>query len=244
MAIEVFNRYENKYMIDDDTRTAIQRRLTEHMDTDYYNQTRDTYSICNLYYDTDDSHLIRESLSKPRYKEKLRLRSYGTPKLTSKAYAEIKKKCFGLVNKRRSAMRLSEAYDFLSAGSVALTPEMNPQVVSEIAYMLSQRPLFPKLYLAYERRAYFGIAQRDLRISFDTAIVTRRRDLRLESGIYGDLLLPRDMWLMEIKVANNMPLWLTKLLSELKVYPASFSKYGRTYMNELAGLTNDFLMIA
>ncbi|GHU93753.1 molecular chaperone [Clostridia bacterium] len=204
------------------------------MEADSYNKQRFTYPICNLYYDTDDNHLIRTSLSKPLYKEKLRLRSYGRQELTSKVYIEIKKKFRGTVNKRRSAIRLIDAYGFVESGELPeLQPCMNAQVLREIEYLLSQRELKPKVWLSYERRAFFSSGNSDLRVSFDTNILTRRGDLRLESDIYGEALLPRDTWLMEIKSASNFPLWLSRLLSEHGIFPVSFSKYGTEYAQTL-----------
>lgn len=234
MAIEVFNRHENKYLIDSDTYEKLRQRLPDYMELDEYNKRQDTYSICNIYYDTDDDYLIRTSIKKPRYREKLRLRSYGTPEAGSQVFVEIKKKVFGLGNKRRSAMRLDEAYSFLQTAELPdMRPNMNRQVLCEIQYILESNELKPKVYLSYERRAYFGEGRHDLRVSFDTAIKTRRTDLCLESGIYGENLLKPDQWIMEIKVAQSMPVWLTHLLSEYKIYPASFSKYGTEYKGTL-----------
>ncbi len=234
MAIEVFNRFENKYMIDSDTFFKLKQRLSDFMEADAYNKKYDTYSISNIYYDTEDSHLIRTSLAKPDYKEKLRLRSYGTPDADAKVYVEIKKKFCGLTNKRRSAMKLSDAYTFLANGEIPeLKPGMNPQVLREIEYILQQHRLVPSLYLAYDRRAYFGIGEHDLRVSFDRNIRSRRYDLFLEAGDYGDMLLDDGMWLMEVKSSESIPLWFARLLSEHKIYPTSFSKYGTVYTQEL-----------
>lgn len=235
MAIEVFNRYENKFLLDCATYSLIQHRLNDYMELDEYNKTHDFYTISNIYYDTKDNTLIRNSLSKPDYKEKLRLRAYGVPTLDSNVYLEIKKKCCGLVNKRRTTLRLTEAYDFISTKK---KPDyknyMNKQVINEIEYFLQIYKMEPQLYLAYDRRALFSKENRNIRITFDTNIRTRRDELKLENGDYGDLLLDSDMWLMEVKVENSIPLWLTQLLSEFKIYSRSFSKYGKEY--------NDFLM--
>ncbi len=235
MAIEIFNRYENKYQISEDVFFKLHDRLSGVMQTDDYNKKQFTYPICNIYYDSADSYLIRHSISKPIYKEKLRLRSYGTPAEGSTVYVEIKKKFRGLTNKRRSGLKLNEAYTFLSTGDLPIhRPYMNAQVLREIQYMLSGRALRPAVYLSYERRAFFGDASEDLRISFDTNILSRREDLRLESGVYGENLLPGGVWLMEIKTARAIPLWLTRLLSEYRIYPHSFSKYGAEYKASIA----------
>ncbi len=234
MAIEVFNRYENKYVVDEKTLTKLQRGLSDYMELDAYNKQHETYTISNIYYDTPDSNLIRTSLAKPRYKEKLRLRAYGVPEGDAMVYVEIKKKFSGIVNKRRSAMRLDEAYAFLQSGNMPETkPYMNSQVLKEIEYVLQQHALVPTLYLSYDRQAYFGIGQHDIRVSFDTNIQTRRTNLHLESGMFGRPLLDTGTWLMEIKVAQSIPVWLCHLLSEHKLYPTSFSKYGAEYQQTL-----------
>lgn len=136
MGIEVFNRYENKYLVDEKTYHHIYNRLLEYMELDEFNKKNEFYTISNIYYDTKDNQLIRRSLSKPKYKEKLRLRAYGVPNPDAQVYLEIKKKYCGLVNKRRTNMKLDEAYDFVSSKT---KPEikhyMNKQVINEIEYI-------------------------------------------------------------------------------------------------------------
>jgi hypothetical protein len=230
MAIEVFNRTECKYLIDNETYKNLENRLLKYMELDEYNKEHEFYTISNIYYDTPDSHLIRTSLSKPEYKEKLRVRSYGIPRAEDKVYLEIKKKVCGLVNKRRTKLKLNEAYEFVKNGvKPELKSYMNKQVLNEIEYILKLYDLEPKLYLAYDRKALFCRENRDLRITFDTNIRSRRYDLKLESGDYGESLLEKDTWLMEVKAEKTMPLWLCRLLSEFKVYKTSFSKYGKEY---------------
>jgi hypothetical protein len=231
LAIEVFNRYEIKYMMDSETCHKVQQRLVEYMELDEYNKNHPFYTICNIYYDTSDNHLIRHSLSKPKYKEKLRLRGYGVPNIEDKVYLEIKKKVNGLVNKRRTKLVLNEAYDFAATGDKpSLKTYMNKQVLNEIDYIIKLYNPIPKLYLAYDRKAFFGINNRDLRVTFDTNIRSRREDLRLEAGDHGRKLLPNDdLWLMEVKAEKTIPIWLSRLLSEFKLFKTSFSKYGTEY---------------
>jgi len=234
MAIEVFNRHEKEYIIDSGTYEKLKLRLSDYMEPDEYNRQQETYSVCNIYYDTDDSYLIRTSIKKPVYKEKLRLRSYGTPSAESQVYMEIKKKFRGLVNKRRSAMKPHEAYEFVRTAELPdMQPYMNRQVLGEVQYIIERYQLKPMSYVSYERRAYFEEGNSDLRISFDTAITTRRTDLRLESGVYGESQLKPGRWVMEIKTAQSIPVWLTRLLSEYSVYSSSYSKYGSEYKNSL-----------
>lgn len=229
MAIEVFNRYETKYMLDQTDYEELSCRITKYMEPDLFSTDGGYYSICNIYYDTETDALIRKSNDKPVYKEKLRLRAYGTPSLGDKAFVEIKKKYNGIVNKRRTTMTLAEAYDYLNKDVRPCGAGINAQVLSEIDYFKKHYKIVPKLYLSYDRRAYFGKDDRDLRITFDTNITTRRSNLRLEAGAYGQKILEPGKWLMEIKISGAAPLWLTTILSEMNIYPASFSKYGTEY---------------
>jgi SPX domain protein involved in polyphosphate accumulation len=230
MAIEVFNRHENKYLLNSDTYEILTKKLRDYMELDEYNKTHPFYTISNLYFDTHDNYLIRTSLAKPKYKEKLRLRAYGVPSLEDKVYLEIKKKVNGMVNKRRTKLVLEEAYQFVNTGEKPeIKKYMNQQVLKELEYFLKFYELSPKLYLAYDRQAYFAIENRDLRLTFDTNIRTRREDLRLEAGDHGDKLLDDGIWLMEVKAEKCIPVWLVKILSEYKLYKTSFSKYGTEY---------------
>lgn len=230
MAIEVFNRYEHKYMLDRETFLNVIKTMDRHMVIDSHNTGHEPYCIANIYFDTPDDHLIRTSLSKPVYKEKLRLRAYGVPRLDSNVYLEIKKKFKGIVNKRRTTLTLNEAYSFVNSGKAPVPQDyMNTQVMREIEYFLKIYNLSPKLYLAYDRIAYFEKDNRDLRISFDTNIRSRRTDLRLEYGDYGKKLLPDEIYLMEVKTSLAKPLWLTHMLSELDIKRKSFSKYGTEF---------------
>ncbi|WP_308635233.1 polyphosphate polymerase domain-containing protein [Paenibacillus silvisoli] len=240
MAIEVFNRYENKYLMDTKAFYNIYNRLMDNMELDAYNKKDKFYSISNLYYDTEHHSLIRTSLSKPKYREKLRIRAYGVPEEDAKVYLELKKKVFGLVNKRRTALKLSEAYDFVRTGQApAFREGMNRQVINELDYFLSRYELQPMVYLAYDRIAMFCKGNRDLRITFDTNIRSRRHDLRLEAGDYGEQLMEKGQWLMEVKAEKTIPVWLSKLLSELQMYRTSFSKYGNEYKRTIRGAIAD-----
>lgn len=239
MAIEVFNRYERKFLINDETYQRLKECLSESMEADEHSGNGKFYTICNIYYDTPDNNLIRSSVDAKedgrRYKEKLRLRSYGTVKLEDVVFLEIKKKYQKIVNKRRTKIYLGDAYEYLKTGEVPeLLPFMNRQVFHEIDYMTHRMPLVPKLFLSYDRCAMFGKDDRDFRVTFDRNITTRRYDLGLHYGAYGDKLLPEGEWLMEIKIGHAMPMFMAELLSRLQIYPVSFSKYGTEYRNYVA----------
>lgn len=229
MSINVFNRYEKKFKLNHEQYHKIIKYLDEYMVPDENSKDGGFYSICNIYYDSMDDSLIRMSIQKPIYKEKLRLRSYGVPTNNEESFIEIKKKFKGSVNKRRITLPLKEAVDYLEHNIMPESIDCNSQIFKEIEYMKNKYSLVPKVYISYDRRAYFGRGDRDFRITFDTNIQCRRYDLDLQRGAYGEKILEDGFWIMEIKVVQATPLWLTRLLSDCKVYKTSFSKYGTEY---------------
>lgn len=229
MSITVFNRYEKKFLVKEEQYNEVIKRLEEYMIPDGYSKDGGFYSISNIYYDTEDDELIRKSIERPIYKEKLRLRSYGKPGLQDEAFIEIKKKFKGNVNKRRITLPLCEAVDYLDRDIIPKSVDPESQIFKEIQFMRQRYKLIPKVYLSYDRRAYFGKEDKEFRVTFDTNIQARRTELDLTAGAYGMYLLPEGYWIMEIKVLQGMPMWLTQMLSELKIYKTSFSKYGTEY---------------
>ncbi len=240
MAIEIFNRYELKFMLSAAQKDQLIESILPYMDCDDFNAGGKPYSINNIYYDTYTDDLITASLQKPLYKEKLRVRGYGVPSLNDNVYVEIKKKYKGLVNKRRTSFELGEAYKFLETQQVQDESKIkNKQVLEELKYFLKVHPIFPRVFLGYDRFAYFSKEDKNFRITLDTNIRSRRFDLHLEDGAFGYLLLPRDKWLMEVKISNTMPIWFAEIINKLDIKHVSFSKYGTEFNNFLLNKGNE-----
>ncbi len=218
-------------MLTDADREALLSIIGTYMESDAFNKNGKPYTICNLYLDTDADELIRKSLEKPAFKEKIRLRSYGKAALTDKVFLESKKKFDGIVNKRRTNFVLQDAYRYFEDGTIPESPavKMNRQVLSEIDYIMHFYPLKPRVYISYDRWAFFEKGNSDFRLTIDTNIQTRRTDLHLESPVYGTQLLQNGQWLMEAKAYKAFPLWFVRFLSSRNIYSTSFSKYGTEY---------------
>ncbi len=225
--ITSFQRLEKKYLISEEQYIELMKFIAENTRPDEYGES----TICNIYYDTPDYLLIRNSIEKPVYKEKLRLRSYGVPTKDSVVFAEIKKKYKKVVYKRRAAMTLSQAEEYLSGGRKPPIDDEN--TLREIDFFLRRYDLSPALFLAYDRESYYSIDDDTLRITFDRRIRSRTTEISLSAGDHGELLLPENMYLMEIKVSGALPLRLAHIMSELGIFPVSFSKYGRVYAKSL-----------
>nr|WP_297137373.1 polyphosphate polymerase domain-containing protein [Terrisporobacter sp.] len=233
MAIKSFKRYEKKFLISKMQYEQLISRLSQYVNSDKYCKNNNTYSIYNIYFDTKNNDVIRHSISKPFYKEKLRLRSYKTPtSLDDMVFLELKKKINGIVSKRRVVLTLGEAYDFVYKNIRPLSDDyINNQVIDEIQYYLSKNKVYPTVYIGYERNAFFAKDDPDFRITFDSRVLTRRTNLTLEKGCFGDDVVGEGRYLMEVKILGAMPLWFTSILSDLEIYPTHFSKYGNEYMN-------------
>ncbi len=228
---DVFQRIEVKYLLDDMQYIELMKRLENMAAIDSYGKT----SILNIYYDTPDYRLIERSLEKPVYKEKLRLRTYGTAKDDTNAFIEIKKKYKGVVYKRRISMPYSDAVDYLAGNK---GPDKRSQISDEIDYFLSYyKGIRPAMAISYDRIAMAGIEDPDLRITFDTNIRWRTDRLSLKEGNKGKEILLPGQHLMELKIAGAMSIELARILDELNIRKTSFSKYGKGYVDYMYGET-------
>lgn len=229
-----FERRELKYRITDAQRAALEAAFGARMVPDEHGES----TICNIYYDTADYRLIRASLEKPAYKEKLRLRSYGVTGPGGEVFLELKKKYKGIVYKRRITLPEDAAGEFI-AGRAPLGE--HGQIGREIEYFTAfYAPLLPAVHLSYERSAWFSREDRDLRITFDKNIRFRQEDVSLTLPAGGRRILPEGESLMEIKAAAALPLWLVSELDTLGIYQSTFSKYGEAYKAILAGAQKTF----
>lgn len=227
----VFKRHEIKFMLTVSEANALKEYMQEYMKPDKYGKS----TICNIYLDTPDYLLIRRSIDKPTYKEKLRIRSYGVIKESDTAFFELKKKYDGVVYKRRLDLTEKEIYQ--SVANKGGLPDT--QIGRELTYALNMyKNLEPKMFLSYEREAYYNRKDKSFRITFDKNILWRDYDLRLDLGVYGSAILDHDKVLMEVKTADSIPLWLCKFLSNNKIYKTSFSKYGNAYRIKMSKQSN------
>ena len=222
----VFKRYELKYLLDQRQKEEILRAMEPHMALDRYGRT----TIRNVYFDTDSYRLIRRSIEKPAYKEKLRVRSYKEAGPGDPVFVELKKKYKSVVYKRRILLPRELAMDCLEGR----TGFPDSQIGAEIAYFCAfYGTLHPVVFLSYEREAFYDREGSDFRVTFDENILYRNRELSLGAGIYGRPLLERGRTLMEVKTSGGIPLWMARALSEQQAYKTSFSKYGSAYQEML-----------
>lgn len=242
-----FKRYEIKYLITERQKEEIVSAMKSYMKPDAYGRT----TIRNLYMDTDSFLLARRSIEKPCYKEKLRIRSYKKPENEDDIFVEIKKKFDRVVYKRRIEMKKLQVDRWLDEGTGILEQKLScgegsherknwdidaisTQICKEIDYFTGHyENLHPVVFLSYDREAYYAPDGSDFRVTFDENILARDDELELNSEIGGMKLLDEGYFLMELKTGDAIPLWMTRLLTNEKIYPTSFSKYGTYYQKTM-----------
>lgn len=219
----VFKRYELKYILTAEQKEKVLKAMEPYMALDEYGRT----TIRNIYFDTENYRLIRRSIEKPAYKEKLRVRSYSQAEPGSMVFVELKKKYDSVVYKRRLSLPEEKAMEWVCGEQ---SGEADTQIAEEIDYFLEYyKTLHPVVFLSYEREAYYSRSHDDFRVTFDEHILCREEDISLESEIGGTPLLEEGKVLMEIKTSGGIPLWMTQVLSEEHIYKTSYSKYGTAY---------------
>ena len=224
---DVFKRYEYKYLLTREEKQELLNVLEGHMKLDEYGRT----TIRNVYYDTPDYSLIRRSLEKPVYKEKLRVRSYTSVTEDDNVFVEIKKKYQGIVYKRRTAVKEHQAVSWLNGTS----PEpYYSQIADEIEYFRRVHVgLTPSCFLSYERESFYAVDGTNLRLTLDENILGRTLEMSLTKGVYGEKIIPPGSTLLELKTTGAIPLYLTNFLSRNRIGRISFSKYGTYYENSI-----------
>lgn len=223
-----FERVEEKYLLSKELFQKLMAKINGHITEDDYFKSY----IHNIYFDTINNDLIINSLDKPVFKDKFRVRSYGVPDMDDYIFLEQKTKYKGVVGKRRIKVKLKDYYDYVfNHNNIS-----NDQIFKEIDYYFNYYKLKPAIYIAYDRISYKGIDNDHLRVTFDYNLRSRRNNLVF--GETKDMVkyFENDEIIMEIKTVGSIPLWLAHTLSELKIMPTSFSKYGKIYEKEMKGM--------
>ena len=217
----IFKRVEQKYIINKKEKEELFKRIDNYIEEDDYYESK----INNIYFDNDNNELLIESLEKPDFKLKVRLRSYNIPDSNDYVFLEIKDKVNGIVGKRRIKLTLEGFNNYINNKEIK-----NTQIMHELDYYFKLFNLKPSMFIAYDRLSYKEKNNKNLRITIDSNLRSRNNNLKLELGDYGKKYFDNETYIMEIKTLDSIPMWLVKSLSELKIYPVSFSKIGSIYI--------------
>lgn len=226
-----FKRYELKYMLTRGQTALLKKAMRGHMELDRFGRS----AIRNLYLDTDSWRLVRRSVEKPLYKEKIRVRAYGRPDRETGVFVELKKKFESVVYKRRLTLPNRAVTEALENGRPLPVRENCPPQEKQIAREIEAFRTFygptlkPAMFLSYQREAYYPVDGEDFRLTLDDSILWRTEELDLGTDCCGTPLLAPDQVLMELKTPGGLPLWMVHFLSENGIRRISFSKYGSAY---------------
>ena len=224
--IVVMKRYERKYLLSPEQTAYFKESVADYMRIDKFGLT----SIASLYYDTPNYRLIRTSVEKPRFKEKIRLRSYGLATDTSPVFLELKRKAYGIVYKRRVQTTIPLVKKFFDGeGDICAGGQINREITTFRDYY---QTLVPACLIIYDRIAYYQ-PDGDLRLTIDRNPRYRMDALTFDHAPVGIPLLDPGESILEIKVQDTIPLWLLRIFSEGKIRRGSISKYGEAYRREL-----------
>ena len=223
--ISVMKRYELKYLLNKDQLKYFMNEIGRYMKVDKYGLT----SIASIYFDTPDYQLINKSIEKPKYKEKLRLRGYGLVDSGQPTFLEVKRKCEGIVYKRRIALPEDEAFELITKTEAKEKDQISRELE---AFMEAYKKLEPKYMIIYDRLAYYQ-DDSDLRITIDMNPRYRTNDLNLHTSMDGIPLIEEGGAILEVKVQHSIPTWLSAILSKGRIYQTSFSKVGTAHKEEM-----------
>lgn len=230
MIKEIFTRRELKYLIPFDHYRQIIPFMTPYVEEDPFAGESGSYQIVSLYFDSPEHKIYFDTRNRAPFRQKLRLRMYNHYSETDDAFFEIKQKYKNIVSKRRTVLKLSDAYRFIQQDTDAEIPDdafgaSNRQVLKEISSFRQMFSLSPNVIVSYERHAFQGKADTDLRITFDHHLTCRSDNLRLEPGMSGAYFVDPNFVIMEIKISDSVPLWLARLLSDFRCPGGNVSKY-------------------
>lgn len=225
MSNNIFKRIEQKYLLTKEQKDLFLKEIENYIEPDEY----PTSKIYTIYFDSKNDYLINKSLEKPTFKYKLRARSYDLATSDSNIFFEIKSKYKGTVGKRRIKLKYNEFLEYLEEGKI----KKDKEIMKEIDYLIKLNSLKPRLLMAYDRVSYKGSDRKYLRITLDSNLRSRYSNLDLSTEKGNKKFFDKDVYIMEIKTLDSLPLWLVEILSKNKLYPTSFSKYGSIYNREM-----------
>jgi len=228
MALEVFSRREQKYLITQQQYELLVEMMGPYMRYDKFGD-QGRYTVTSLYFENPENKIYYEVKNKLKFRQKLRLRIYNDTDLNGTAFFEVKQKHNKVVNKRRTGIPLVQAYHYLNSPYEHASPVYydvsNPQIMKEIHYFRKYYDLRPEMVVSYDRHAFHCITDPDLRVTFDLNLRCRNEDLRIENGSYGQNFIDPDLVVLEVKVTHSVPLWLARILQSLECEQRSASKF-------------------
>jgi SPX domain protein involved in polyphosphate accumulation len=226
--IRRFNRFELKYLADRDLVARFRAELPVKLDRDPHG-VDGFYPVWSAYYDTRGLRFYWEKIDGEKFRRKLRIRHYGTPDDltdTTPVWAEIKQRVNRVTQKRRVRLPYTQALRLAAGQAPAVFDTADEAIIEEIQVLTAQNHLVPTTIVGYVREAYLGRDEDSgLRVTIDSRIRGRDRDLDLRLRAENRFIVPPHLSIVEIKVNERVPYWLTELISRHNISLIRVSKY-------------------
>jgi hypothetical protein len=230
-SIRKLNRFELKYILPIREVEGIKHDLRAYLLPDEYGDQRGRYSLASLYYDSPDLRCYFEKENGIRFRRKLRIRHYENGELltdSTPVYLEIKQRVDRVTQKRRLSLPYNQALLLCNDRQLpegTFTPA-DQAVLEEILVFLVQYNLQPMSIIRYQRQALIGTEyDLGLRVTFDTLLSYQVHNLHLHQGSSSLPMLQPHLAVMEIKVNERIPTWLTELIAAHNLIGTRVSKY-------------------
>ncbi|WP_055611856.1 polyphosphate polymerase domain-containing protein [Streptomyces phaeochromogenes] len=227
--LHAFNRFELKYLVPVEQAAEIRDELAERMDRDL-NSPAGGYGVWSLYYDTPQLRFYWEKIEGLKFRRKLRIRHYGTPDGVtdeSPVCVEIKQRVNRVTQKRRITLPYGVARQLCDGREMIEHSPKESAFVQEVLELVVRLNLLPTAITGYQREALVGRdADTGLRVTFDRRIRGRDRDFHFgTSNPENRFTIPPHLSVMEIKVNERTPYWITDLAARRNLSLIRVSKY-------------------
>ena len=230
--IHRFNRFELKYLISLQQAAQFKAALQAYLIPDKHGSNNGRYTLSSMYYDSPDLRCYRENEHGLKFRRKLRIRRYETDEVftdESPVFLEIKQRYDRVTLKRRTIMPYHQALRLCNDRQMPDHRTDDQALVEEVYGFLWQYNLRPASIVRYDRQAFTG-TQHDsgMRVTFDTSLSFQAHQLHLHEQSSGWPMLPANSVVLEIKVNERIPLWLTNLIAAHNLQRVGLSKYCRS----------------
>ncbi len=224
---DTHNRFEIKYLMNFREVPSLLEEVQAYLTADEHSDPERGYSIYSVYWDSPDLGFFWEKVEGLKYRRKLRFRRYAG---SEDVHVEIKQRTDRTLQKRRCRLPVHEVdrlFAGLAAGYGSLPTDAVDPVVAEAAVMCHRWRLAPRIGVRYQRRAFNGIYEPGLRVSFDTRVQYRRveQGTALEPFDVGKYVIDPRTTIMEVKYTSSAPLWLARTITRFNLQMVRMSKY-------------------
>ncbi|MFO8029915.1 MAG: polyphosphate polymerase domain-containing protein [Cyclonatronaceae bacterium] len=235
-------RFEHKYVINEEVALGIRDFVSSYLDLDSYGVTQPnlSYPVHSLYLDSPDLRTYQETVNGDRNRYKLRIRFYEQEE-DRPVYLEIKRRIDRVIAKKRAIVHRRAAYDlargFIPSPNDLLYPEDGEQVdaLQSFTRLVSHLQARPKVHVSYLREAWVADGSNKIRVTIDRNVQSERRNradfspvLQNPHHVFGKKVI------LELKFTDRFPNWFMDLVRVFGLRTGSAAKYvdGVTDMGE------------